>query len=287
VIGGQFDRWTSLYAAQPLISAGLLKPPRGIPILMYHSVSVSHESRTLPYYRMTTSPKRFYEQMQLLRDRHFEVIHLSEALRRLRDGIATNERSVVLTFDDGFDDFRTNAWPILAQFNFKATMFLPTAFVGSSRRSFKGRDCLTWQDVRALHRSGASFGAHTVNHPVLYGMTWAAIKRELRDSRQLIEQELQAAVDSLAYPYAFPQEDRSFVDRFGREAAEAGYRIVVTTAVGRAKRNSNPLALKRLPISDFDDEWLFGSKLAGAYDWIGRLQLLVRRSKKILTWISR
>jgi hypothetical protein len=109
----------------------------------------------------------------------------------------------------------------------------------------------------------------------------------LRHSRELIEHELQTPIDSFAYPYAFPQEDRVFVDRFTSEVATAGYRTAVTTVIGRAGPKANPLALKRLPVNECDDEALFGTKLAGAYDWIGGLQLLARRSRKPGIWIFR
>jgi peptidoglycan/xylan/chitin deacetylase (PgdA/CDA1 family) len=225
--------------------------------------------------------------MQFLHDRQFYVIDLREALRRLDYGTLSSERVVVVTFDDGFDDFRSTAWPVLAHFGFTATVFLPTAFIGETRRSFKGRPCLTWGDVRALHSSGVSFGAHTVHHPVLYGMSWSDIRRELRDSRDLIEQELHASIDSFAYPFAFPQEDRSFTQRFSQEVAEAGYRTAVTTIVGRAHCNANRFALSRLPVSDRDDRSLFGTKLTGGYDWIGPLQRVARRSRNPRRWISR
>ncbi len=287
MIGAHFDRWGSVYAVQPLIGIGLLVTDPGIPILMYHSVADDNVVGGAPYYRTTTSPARFREQMQCLHDWQFDVIGLPEAHSRLERGLEKSRRSVVLTFDDGFEDFLKNAWPILEMFNFPATMFLPTAFIGPPRQAFRGRDCLTWSEVRTLHRSGISFGAHTVHHPVLYKMPWAQIRRELRDSRDMIENQLQTPIDSFAYPYGFPQEDRRFVDRYSREVAEAGYRRAVTTVVGRARSNENFLTLKRLPVSENDDESLFRSKLSGGYDWMGPLQLLVRRCKNPLAWTSR
>jgi len=287
MIGAQIDRWASVYAAHPLLEAGLLQPKPAIPILMYHSVSNDREAGVSSSYRLVTSPARFREQMQHLYERKFKVIGLSDVMRRLGTDSSSMDRTVVLTFDDGFDDFRTSAWPVLASFGFTATMFLPTAFVGRSSLSFQGRTCLTWSDVRALHKDGVSFGAHTIHHPVLYRMPWADIKRELHDSRKLIQEELQACIDLFAYPYAFPQEDRVFVKRFTREIADAGYRTAVTTVIGRARSNASPLTLKRLPISERDDLALFHSKLVGAYDWVGRIQLWARRSRNPKAWISR
>jgi peptidoglycan/xylan/chitin deacetylase (PgdA/CDA1 family) len=276
----QLDRLGSLFVTRPLLGAGLFRPRHAIPILMYHSVSRDAETGLRPYYRLTTSPARFREQMQLLHDGGFTVCDLPEALRRLEPGFHHDERAVVVTFDDGFRDFASHAWPILAEFAFTATVFLPTDFIANSRKSFKNRECLTWQEVRELHVSGVSFGAHTVSHPELYRLPWPDVRSELRDSRLQIEQELQAPVKCFAYPYAFPQEDRRFVSRFREELVDVGYTCAVTTVIGRAHRGSDALCLKRLPINDCDDRPLFVSKLDGAYDWVGGLQGVFRRTKR-------
>ena len=95
-----------------------------------------------------------------------------------------------------------------------------------------------------------------------------------------IENEVQSPVPMFAYPYAFPQEDRDFVNRFRHELLSQGYCGAVTTVIGRMRPGSDPLCLKRLPVSEADDELLLISKLAGAYDWVGGLQFLFRRAKK-------
>jgi peptidoglycan/xylan/chitin deacetylase (PgdA/CDA1 family) len=275
----RLDRTASVSLLQPMLRAGLLRAKPGIPILMYHSISDDPEPDASPYYRLTTSPARFREQMRWLRDGGYSVIDLAEALRRLELGLPDAERSVVLTFDDGFRDFMSHAWPVLAEFKFTATVFLPTAFIGNSQRCFKGRECLTWPEIRELHHRGVSLGAHTVNHPELYRLPWTEVRRELRDSRLQIESELQAPVSTFAYPYAFPQEDRDFTNRFRHELLAQGYVGSVTTIIGRAQPGTDALCLARLPVNECDDEHLFMSKLAGAYDWMGSLQLLFRRTK--------
>jgi peptidoglycan/xylan/chitin deacetylase (PgdA/CDA1 family) len=275
------DRQATLLFTAPLVRAGVLRMRRAIPILMYHSVSDSVEKGVSPYYRVTTSPARFREHMRWLHEHGFVVIDLAEALRRLDAGIGL-DRAVVVTFDDGFQDFLTEAWPALAQYGFRASMFLPTAYISNDRRSFKGRPCLTWSEVRELQSQGVSFGSHTVSHPVLHDLPWSDVARELRDSKVQIEDEVQERVDTFAYPFAFPQEDRPFVTRLRRELADLGFTGAVTTAIGRAKPGHDPLCLRRLPVNDCDDYRLFTSKLAGAYDWLGPVQLL-SRTAKVLT----
>lgn len=276
------DRWLSLFLARPLLRTGLPLAGPGIPILMYHSISADLETGVLPYFRVTITPSRFREHMCWLHTHGYAVIDLVEALRRLEGQVSDLDRCAVLTFDDGFRNFLTDGWPVLAEFGFAATMFLPTAFIGNSRKSFKGRECLTWPEARELQTSGVSFGSHAVNHSMLYELSWTELRRELSDSRLQLEEQLQRPIQAFAYPYAYPQEDKKFRQRLRQELLDQGYRICVTTAIGRARRKSDPLALKRLPLNECDDEPLFRAKLIGAYDWLGGAQAILRRSKRCL-----
>lgn len=275
----RLDRLGSVWGALPLLRAGLLRPQPGMRILMYHSVSDDSEAGVPPYYRLTTSPARFRQQMLALRRSGSTVIGLPEALRRLASGSFDGRRLVVLTFDDGLRDFATHAWPVLQELGFPASVFLPTAFIGSTRRSFKGRACLTWREVRDLHAQGVHVGAHTVTHPMLHGLGWPEIRRELGQARSEIEQQVRAPIETFCYPYAFPQEDEAFITRFRVELLEQGYAGAVTTMIGPIGPGSDALSLKRLPVNDGDDPLLLECKLRGAYDWVGRLQTIVRSAK--------
>jgi hypothetical protein len=158
-------------------------------------------------------------------------------------------------------------------------MYLPTAFIGDAPRRFKDRDCMIWADVRELHQAGVEFGSHKVSHPKLVELAWPAIATELCDSKTMIEQKLGILVDSFAYPYAFPQDNRPFSARFRMELVAAGYRTSVTTAIGGARIGSDLLCLPRLPANSADDHRLFAAKIRGAYDWVGIPQLLRKRLK--------
>jgi peptidoglycan/xylan/chitin deacetylase (PgdA/CDA1 family) len=273
------DRLATVCVADPILSSGIVRPQVGVSILMYHSVSNDPETGVAPYYRLATSPMRFREQMQWLREGGFEVIDLMEAQRRLQTSALLDRRSVVLTFDDGFQDFAEHAWPVLSNFGYSATMFLPTAYIGNDRGSFKGRPCLTWDEVRQLRTGGIMFGAHTVTHPVLHRMPWPAIIAEIGGSRARIEDELSEQISAFAYPFAFPREDHKFVNRLRQELVALRFSAAVTTTIGRAKHGHDPLSLRRLPVNDCDDRRLFMAKLKGGYDWLGRLQYLARSAK--------
>jgi len=200
---------------------------------------------------------------------------------------------VVLTFDDGFQNFHTDAFPVLRANNFTATVFLPTAFIGNERRQFcpaggvrstSGRaskpsvsaDCLTWSEVRELHKAGIEFGSHTVNHPKLFGQPWSLVESELRSSKLDIEDRIGQPINSFCYPYAFPQADQSFCRSFKRILAEVGYTCATTTGIGRVQPSDDPSRLKRLPASSVDTPALLGAKLDGDYDWLAFPQAIFK-----------
>jgi peptidoglycan/xylan/chitin deacetylase (PgdA/CDA1 family) len=272
----RLDRMATLGASVALRRVGIVVPTPGIPILMYHSVSEDRESGVRPYYRLATSPHRFRTQMRWLKDNGYSVITLADAADRIATRELGRSRSVVVTFDDGFREFLTAAWPIMQALTFTATVFLPTGFIADTRRAFNKRECLTWSEVRELRASGVVFGSHTVNHPALYELDWREIRAELVESKMALENELDGPVQAFAYPYAFPQEDARFVNAIREQLSVLGYRIGVTTMIGRANARDNPLTMRRLPVNDCDDERLFAAKIEGYYDWLAHVQKLHR-----------
>jgi peptidoglycan/xylan/chitin deacetylase (PgdA/CDA1 family) len=287
----RLDRFATLYVfSQVRRQASGSQPP--VPVLMYHSISDDEETGLHPYYRTATSPQRFAAHLQHLHAEGYRTASLSEIAGQLQGqgqgqgrgqtAATAKGKSVVITFDDGYRDFYRHAFPVLNQHGFRATVFLPTAYIGESPVCFKGKECLTWAEVRELHHHGITFGSHTVTHPQLRELSARAIQQEIADSRQTIEERLGCVVDSFAYPYAFPQTDSNFKTMLRDFLATAGYKNGVCTMVGRVKRTSDPLFMERLPVNSGDDAALFAAKLGGAYDWMGKSQHL---SKMIRTWL--
>jgi peptidoglycan/xylan/chitin deacetylase (PgdA/CDA1 family) len=235
------------------------------------------------YYKVNTAPAMFERQMQFLKERGFQTVALSEAVRLLNRRESVGPRRVVITFDDGYRNFYTHAFPILQKFGFTATMFLPTNYIGTARKSFKGFECMTWDEVRELRKAGIEFGSHTVTHPKLVELNWIDVERELRDSKIEMETQLSTRVTTFAYPYAFPQANPLFVQKFGDALVENGYRCCLTTEVGRARPGDNVYRLKRLPMNSEDDVNLFRAKLEGGYDWLALPQAMVKRVKRLST----
>ena len=266
----RLDRLATLYVVSPLLRRASGKRA-SIPILMYHSITDKDEKGVHPYYRTATSPSVFAEHMKYLHDHQYRTIDLVGAVSLLEAG-TVREKYAVITFDDGYRDFYRDAFPEMHRYGFTATVFLPTAFIGTEPMQFKGKDCLTWNEVRELQRAKISFGSHTVNHPQLVSLDAGAVKSEIVNSRKAIEDNLGESVDSFAYPFAFPEGNRNFVQMLRNTLVESGYRQGVSTRIGTARKQDDPYFLRRLPMNSFDDVSLFGAKLQGGYDWLHKIQ---------------
>jgi peptidoglycan/xylan/chitin deacetylase (PgdA/CDA1 family) len=276
------DRLATLYVAQPLIGAGSRQRTAQLPILMYHSISDTAEPGVAAYYRTVTPPNVFKSQMNALREAGWRGVTLRQGLKTLANSAGQSYKTVAITFDDGFEDFYSAAYPVLQDNRFTATMYLPTAYIGDTGQSFKEHRCLTWARVRELHQAGIEFGSHTVNHLKLWDLGWNEITVELRQSKQIIEDKLGATTGSFAYPYAFPQQDKVFASRFRDELKRAGYSNCVTTMIGRVAESDDLYSLKRLPVNSCDDSALLLAKVDGAYDWLAVAQKVVKSAKTLI-----
>jgi peptidoglycan/xylan/chitin deacetylase (PgdA/CDA1 family) len=283
----RLDRTVSLCVFRPLVGMNIVSIKNALPILMYHSISDGAEPDASPYYRTSTTPALFAQHMRWLSGEGFRSVGLEEGIRITQQAGLSRGKVVVITFDDGLRDFHDQAFPILREHGHTATVFLPTAFIGQDGRSFKDRECLTWKQVRGLRACGIRFGSHTVNHPVLYESSWVEIENQLAFSKEKLEQELGEKITSFAYPYAFPQQDRRFVDTFKKLLQEQGYQHSVTTMIGRVQSGDDLFSLKRLPVNNCDDKLLFLAKLEGAYDWLGHPQSWFKSARSRFVRASR
>lgn len=254
---------------------------RVLPILMYHSVSDDAEPGIGAYYKLCTSPRLFAQHLSWLRAAGYQGTDLATGLEYLKTGaLAQGRPPVAITFDDGFRDFHDAALPALEQAGFTATVYLPTAFIRAPRTRFLGRECMTWEEILRCCESGITFGSHTVSHPLLITLDFEAIRRELRESRLEIEDRIRRPVDLFAHPYAFPQADAGYTQRFRELLQECGYTSNTTTILGRATAETDPFQLPRLPANEADDQQLLVLKTQGHYDWMALPQRLAKRLRR-------
>jgi len=312
----RLDRFLTLYFFYPLLKLKRERYNLRIPILMYHSISEPDGKQKHPYYETCTSPQVFAEHMKFLHENDYKVISLDQAveilkyskniqksqraigpnkftpLTFLKKRSGTNligakqlnqpEKYVVLTFDDGFRNFYTDAFPILKEYNFPATVFLPTDFIGTEKNKLRGKEHLTWGQVSELSDSGINFGSHTVTHPELSNLSNKDIEYEIKQSKKTIEYKLGKAINTFSYPFKFPEEKKVFVKNLREILIKHEYRHGVSTRIGTTSKSDDIYFMKRIPINTGDDSTLFQAKLERGYNWLHKPQHLYKSLKRKL-----
>ena len=270
--GFRVDRTLSVNLFHPLARAWSGEKVSRVPILMYHGIG-NRATFDHPYFDTNTTPQVFSQHMRFLYENGYHTLSLADSLHHLKEG-RTDTKPVVITFDDGQQDFYTEAVPALAECGFTATMFLVTDFADGGGSKIEGRPALNWREVRELHSMGHRFGSHTVTHPQLKTVDRKKFDYEIADSKKTIEDKLGAAVSSFSYPYAFPEADSQLVRRLAETLEKNGYENGVSTIIGTAGRRSPRFFLPRLPVNSWDDLRLFRAKLEGGYNWMHPVQYI-------------
>lgn len=263
----RLDRMITVYLSAPIGRLARRNSDNCVPILAYHSISDNLFGYSHPYYQINTTREVFSLQMRWLRNAGYQTLDLSELTGEFFAG-GELAKKIVITFDDGYRDFLTEAWPVMQQCGFSGTVFLATDRIQDNSRRVEGADYLTWQDVRDLQAQGVSFGSHTVSHADLRSLGPEQIDYELGYSKEFIEQKLGVPVRSFAYPFPFPEEDRHFVRYLVDTLKNHGYQNAVSTIIGRARGGPDQFFLPRLPVNSWDDVEFLQAKLQGGYDWL-------------------
>ncbi len=171
-----------------------------IPILTYHSIDDSGSVISTPLYK-------FREQMQILRDKQFSIISLNDLVDLIRNKQSLVDKTAVITFDDGFKNFYLEAYPVLQEFGFSATVFLVPGYIGKTSewnaglRGLPVLDLLGWDEVREMVKNGIDFGAHTMTHRDLTKLPVKEIHREISQSKLAIQDHFERDNILFAYPY--------------------------------------------------------------------------------------
>ncbi|TIL26859.1 MAG: glycosyltransferase [Mesorhizobium sp.] len=214
-----------------------------IPVLMYHSVSDDGPA-ALARFRLT--PAAFASQMAWLRSNGFHAIgseQLEEFIANRRPFVG---RPVLITFDDGFQNFADHAWPTLRTNDLTAEVFLVTDLVGESAQwdAYTGppTQLMDAGTVRRLSAEGAFFGSHLATHRAIDGLSSSVLAAELLRSRMFIERWTGRPTTAFAAPFSVT--DR----RLGRLAKECGYQIGFAGRHGPAGLDCDPIDLPRIEI---------------------------------------
>ncbi|EAP99603.1 polysaccharide deacetylase family protein [Janibacter sp. HTCC2649] len=235
---------------QALARAGRNAPATGASLLIYHRIG----GGTSDELDLATSD--FRRQLDVLASH--DVVSLDTALDRLDAG--DTSPSVVLTFDDGFDDVHANAWPLLRERGLPFTVYLASGYVddtmvweGSTAKGRAGRG-MTWDQLAELVNSGlCTIGNHTHSHVRPEVLTEA----ELDACTEAVENHLGVTPRHFTYPWGIPVP--------AMEARlRARFRSASTGELGRNLPDANRMRLTRVPVRQSDPESFFAAKLTGA-----------------------
>lgn len=231
-----------------------------IPILYYHYIEVNPDPVHDPgRSKLLVTPDNFASQLQYLKSKGYTPITMDDVAAALADPKLLPSKPIVLSFDDGYEDFYQNAWPLLQKYNVKATIYVLS-------RGGRNGACNTniWQpnfymtsdQITSLSNSPLiTVGAHTQDHCSLRGKPIDIQRQEIWGSKQELEVMIGKPVTTFAYPYgAF---DPTTVDL----VRQAGFTTAVTTLAGTIQNESVVYLLRRLHVGNYDGVHL-GSLLA-------------------------
>lgn len=201
-----------------------------VPILMYHSIGINPKNTLL------VPPAFFEEEMKHLKEHLFHTITFQD-LKDWKQGHSLPDKPILITFDDGYKDNYTAAYPILKKYDLKATIFVVPGFVG-------GKNNLSWQEIEEMRHSGLiEFGAHTMSHLDLTQLSDAEQKYQLLESKQELESKLQLPVIAFAYPSG------RYNESVLKNTELAGFEFAVTTHPGFAEQNQGMWTLRRVRVA--------------------------------------
>lgn len=205
------------------------------PALLFHSVNRSKENGL-----SHIDPNLFENLLQELSNHNIETVTITEAFSDNRTG-----NKVALIFDDGFEDFYQEAFPLLKRYKCTATLFPVTQSIGNdySWDLYSHRPNLTSEQIKEISDYGIEIGSHTHSHPDLTRINDNELKNELSKSKETLEKITQKAVTSLSFPFG------SWNRRVWRTAKTSGY---LTASAYRGLKHSENDILNVIGVYSFD-----------------------------------
>ena len=226
------------------------------PILMYHSVSPDAE----PENRIAVSVDLFERQMHFLKARHYNVIPLESLAALIKDRRKIPPKTIAITFDDGYKNVYTHAFPILKKYNLAATIFLIVNEIGRPQR-----DRLEWSEIEEMLSSGLiSVGSHCVGpEPLVNLKSEKEVKYQIFESKKMLEEHLGCKVNAFSHPEGL------FTEKIVAMVKDAGYKMAVATNPGKKSPKDDIFRLKRLRISATSNNLaVFWLQASGYYTFI-------------------
>lgn len=205
-----------------------------LPVLMYHRVQTEESAKADKQTSISVFTDYFGKQMQYLKDKGYNVVSMQSLVNFFDNGTAIPAKSVLITFDDGYEDFFTDAYPILTKFGFPATVFVPTGLVNNP-------NYLTWDQITST--SNILYANHTWSHKNVMVST-SDMKYEISTADTQLSDHKLNLPKVFAYPYGL---DTGASEKY---LSSLGYEAAFTTAPGGILCAKQKFALPRIRIGN-------------------------------------
>ena len=225
-----------------------------VPILMYHHIADSPPGADPIRRDLSVSPQAFEAQLRYLVEAGYRPITLRDLIYHLTLGASLPEKPVILTFDDGYENNYTNAYPLLKKYGFVGTFFIVTEPVDRGRAGY-----MSWAQIEIMSTGGMEIGAHSSTHPDLRGKSVDYIIWQAVGSKEAIEARIQQPVRFFSYPSG--RYDEQVVNVLH----SANFWGAVTIETGTDQSSRWPFELRRIRVQGSDNLKTFALKLK--LDW--------------------
>jgi peptidoglycan/xylan/chitin deacetylase (PgdA/CDA1 family)/2-polyprenyl-3-methyl-5-hydroxy-6-metoxy-1,4-benzoquinol methylase len=227
-----------------------------LPILMYHRVHPQGKPETASW-RVT--PEAFEQQLKYLQEAGYYSTTLADWGEAILKKQPLPGRAILITFDDGYQDFYNFAFPLLKRYGFSATVFLVADRIGQTNIwdtvYNEELPLMGWDTIKELQSQGIEFGAHTATHPHLTALSPLEIVKESVRARTILQQGLGQTPVTFAYPYGDTDEVVQHL------VGACGYIYAVSCKPGLSSFQDPLLALSRVEITGADTLPEFIAKL--------------------------
>jgi len=205
-----------------------------VPIIMYHYVEYVKDPRDTIRKSLNIDPDVFQYQLQTLESNGFKTFYVKELAEALDGFRIMPKKSVILTFDDGYEDFYTYVLPILKKYKVKATLYVINDLVGS-------KGYISQKELDEIASSGfVEVGAHTLDHDYLKGMSKEAQMQQIIKSKDELESMLGIQIKTFAYPFG------AFDDNSINIVKEASFSAAVSVIPGNDHSEEDRYYLYRI-----------------------------------------
>jgi peptidoglycan/xylan/chitin deacetylase (PgdA/CDA1 family) len=238
----------------------LLPTPDGIPrqirvpILMYHHIDNPPPNAGAIRRDLSVTPRDFEAQLRYLKQEGYESITLNDLILYLTVGKPLPPKPIVFTFDDGYTDAYTHAYPLLRQFGFVGTFFLISGPI-----DFNNPEHLSWAEIEEMHAAGMKFEPHSYDHPDMRNRSFDFVVFQILAPKEAIEARTGELCRFFAYPSG--RYDQFVVDVL----RSANYWGAVLTEQGATHTSGDLFTLHRIRVHGGDDMDTFIRNLN--FDW--------------------